>query len=247
MLSQGIGAEGLYFVLCVCLCQTFYEETPCSHIIQAVVHLIREYWHLSHRSVFLIPFNAMLLQKCQWECQTWITNEMSGTKTATRTEESVRMASLLIDWNGIINNINMWGVEYFKWSNGSAFKVARSLFSDRIWALNRAIVLTCVFLPLSVSNTRFIAAVIERHTHTPERRRRYWGRSGTESDHGKTNDDKKSVNLTLLHWLMRVGVNTWWCYLQPVVVSVLSFHHTGETELVANEIKLMCQYYFCHL
>uniref|UniRef100_A0A3B4AXJ2 Uncharacterized protein n=1 Tax=Periophthalmus magnuspinnatus TaxID=409849 RepID=A0A3B4AXJ2_9GOBI len=35
-----------------------------------------------------------------------------------------------------------------------------------------------------MSNTRFIAAVIERHTHTPERRRRYWGRSGTESDHG---------------------------------------------------------------
>ncbi|XP_055717555.1 VWFA and cache domain-containing protein 1 isoform X1 [Salvelinus fontinalis] len=36
----------------------------------------------------------------------------------------------------------------------------------------------------AVSNTRFIAAVIERHTHSPERRRRYWGRSGTESDHG---------------------------------------------------------------
>ncbi|KAG7259504.1 hypothetical protein CRUP_009344 [Coryphaenoides rupestris] len=37
-----------------------------------------------------------------------------------------------------------------------------------------------------ISNTRFMAAVIERHTHThsPERRRRYWGRSGTESDHG---------------------------------------------------------------
>ncbi|KTG41184.1 hypothetical protein cypCar_00000945, partial [Cyprinus carpio] len=35
-----------------------------------------------------------------------------------------------------------------------------------------------------ISNTRFIAAVIERHTHSPERRRRYWGRSGTESDHG---------------------------------------------------------------
>uniref|UniRef100_A0A1A8Q6T5 VWFA and cache domain-containing protein 1 n=1 Tax=Nothobranchius rachovii TaxID=451742 RepID=A0A1A8Q6T5_9TELE len=35
-----------------------------------------------------------------------------------------------------------------------------------------------------ISNTRFIAAVIERHTHTPERRQRYWGRSGTESDHG---------------------------------------------------------------
>uniref|UniRef100_A0A8C9F8T5 Cache domain containing 1 n=1 Tax=Pavo cristatus TaxID=9049 RepID=A0A8C9F8T5_PAVCR len=35
-----------------------------------------------------------------------------------------------------------------------------------------------------VSNTRFIAAVIERHAHSPERRRRYWGRSGTESDHG---------------------------------------------------------------
>lgn len=35
-----------------------------------------------------------------------------------------------------------------------------------------------------ISNTRFIAAVLERHTHTPERRRRYWGRSGTESDHG---------------------------------------------------------------
>uniref|UniRef100_A0A8C2NKA2 VWFA domain-containing protein n=1 Tax=Capra hircus TaxID=9925 RepID=A0A8C2NKA2_CAPHI len=33
-------------------------------------------------------------------------------------------------------------------------------------------------------NTRFIAAVIERHAHSPERRRRYWGRSGTESDHG---------------------------------------------------------------
>lgn len=43
-----------------------------------------------------------------------------------------------------------------------------------------------VFPPLPVSNTRFIAAVIERHTHTPERRRRYWGRSGTESDHGRT-------------------------------------------------------------
>lgn len=43
-----------------------------------------------------------------------------------------------------------------------------------------------LFLSLSaVSNTRFIAAVIERHTHSPERRRRYWGRSGTESDHGK--------------------------------------------------------------
>ncbi|TVK90659.1 VWFA and cache domain-containing protein 1 [Bagarius yarrelli] len=35
-----------------------------------------------------------------------------------------------------------------------------------------------------ISNTRFISAVIERHTHSPERRRRYWGRSGTESDHG---------------------------------------------------------------
>uniref|UniRef100_F7DFT1 Cache domain-containing 1 n=1 Tax=Xenopus tropicalis TaxID=8364 RepID=F7DFT1_XENTR len=35
-----------------------------------------------------------------------------------------------------------------------------------------------------ISNTRFIAAVIERHAHSPERRRRYWGRSGTESDHG---------------------------------------------------------------
>lgn len=42
------------------------------------------------------------------------------------------------------------------------------------------------FSPLLVSNTRFIAAVLERHTHTPERRRRYWGRSGTESDHGRT-------------------------------------------------------------
>uniref|UniRef100_A0A4W3HXJ0 Cache domain containing 1 n=1 Tax=Callorhinchus milii TaxID=7868 RepID=A0A4W3HXJ0_CALMI len=36
-----------------------------------------------------------------------------------------------------------------------------------------------------ISNTRFIAAVIDRHAHSPERRRRYWGRSGTESDHGK--------------------------------------------------------------
>uniref|UniRef100_A0A2D4LGN7 Uncharacterized protein n=1 Tax=Micrurus spixii TaxID=129469 RepID=A0A2D4LGN7_9SAUR len=39
-------------------------------------------------------------------------------------------------------------------------------------------------LAAQVSNTRFIAAVIERHAHSPERRRRYWGRSGTESDHG---------------------------------------------------------------
>lgn len=49
----------------------------------------------------------------------------------------------------------------------------------------RPAVNAAVFCPLPVSNTRFIAAVIERHTHTPERRRRYWGRSGTESDHGK--------------------------------------------------------------
>uniref|UniRef100_A0A3B3Q600 VWFA and cache domain-containing protein 1 n=1 Tax=Paramormyrops kingsleyae TaxID=1676925 RepID=A0A3B3Q600_9TELE len=35
-----------------------------------------------------------------------------------------------------------------------------------------------------ISNTRFIAAVMERRAHSPERRRRYWGRSGTESDHG---------------------------------------------------------------
>uniref|UniRef100_A0A8C9W668 VWFA and cache domain-containing protein 1 n=1 Tax=Scleropages formosus TaxID=113540 RepID=A0A8C9W668_SCLFO len=35
-----------------------------------------------------------------------------------------------------------------------------------------------------MSNTRFIAAVMERRAHSPERRRRYWGRSGTESDHG---------------------------------------------------------------
>ncbi|KAF1553883.1 VWFA and cache domain-containing protein 1, partial [Eudyptula albosignata] len=41
-----------------------------------------------------------------------------------------------------------------------------------------------VSFSLPVSNTRFIAAVIERHAHSPERRRRYWGRSGTESDHG---------------------------------------------------------------
>lgn len=183
----------------MCLCQTFlWRKPPCSDIIQAVIHPIRECWRLSHRSVFLIPFNAMLLQKCQWECQTWITNETRGTKTATRTEESVRMVSLLIDWNGIINNIDMWGFECFMWSNGNAFKSALSSLTDSIWARNGATVLTCVFLPLSVSNTRFIAAVIERHTHTPERRRRYWGRSGTESDHGKTNSSKKESHTTAL-------------------------------------------------
>lgn len=53
-----------------------------------------------------------------------------------------------------------------------------------------ALVVICVLYSLSVSNTRFIAAVIERHTHTPERRRRYWGRSGTESDHGETRTEK---------------------------------------------------------
>lgn len=49
-----------------------------------------------------------------------------------------------------------------------------------------------LFCPLPVSNTRFIAAVIERHTHTPERRRRYWGRSGTESDHGRNMNTRRS-------------------------------------------------------
>uniref|UniRef100_A0A6I8NAW0 VWFA and cache domain-containing protein 1 n=1 Tax=Ornithorhynchus anatinus TaxID=9258 RepID=A0A6I8NAW0_ORNAN len=43
-----------------------------------------------------------------------------------------------------------------------------------------------------ISNTRFIAAVIERHAHSPERRRRYWGRSGTESDHGETPETVKT-------------------------------------------------------
>lgn len=60
------------------------------------------------------------------------------------------------------------------------------------WALNAA-----VFSPLPVSNTRFIAAVIERHTHTPERRRRYWGRSGTESDHGKMRGGEGLVTRTI--------------------------------------------------
>lgn len=64
-----------------------------------------------------------------------------------------------------------------------------------LWRKSIKVVL--VFSPLSVSNTRFIAAVIERHTHTPERRRRYWGRSGTESDHGKTSTFIKHV--TLIH------------------------------------------------
>ncbi|XP_075930052.1 VWFA and cache domain-containing protein 1 isoform X1 [Petromyzon marinus] len=35
-----------------------------------------------------------------------------------------------------------------------------------------------------MGHTRFIAAVMERRAHSPDRRRRYWGRSGTESDHG---------------------------------------------------------------
>lgn len=99
---------------------------------------------------FFFPINAALLQKCQCECQTWITRETTGTRTATRTEESVSTAPV------------------------NQQPVSR-------WALNAT-----VFSPLPVSNTRFIAAVIERHTHTPERRRRYWGRSGTESDHGKS-------------------------------------------------------------
>nr|XP_013801472.1 PREDICTED: VWFA and cache domain-containing protein 1 [Apteryx mantelli mantelli] len=51
-----------------------------------------------------------------------------------------------------------------------------------------------------ISNTRFIAAVIERHAHSPERRRRYWGRSGTESDHGKT------LNRCPDPWLMIAAV-----------------------------------------
>lgn len=84
-------------------------------------------------------------------------------------------------------------------SDGSTFKYFKYLvevfltlfnlyyFKAEIWrSPNRAFVLICALSLLLVSNTRFIAAVIERHTHTPERRRRYWGRSGTESDHGKT-------------------------------------------------------------
>lgn len=52
----------------------------------------------------------------------------------------------------------------------------------------------------TVSNTRFIAAVIERHTHSPERRRRYWGRSGTESDHGKRTCVCVSMHSSLKLW-----------------------------------------------
>lgn len=65
--------------------------------------------------------------------------------------------------------------------------VSSSLKLDfSVWVfVHTVLVLTCSLSGLPVSNTRFIAAVIERHTHTPERRRRYWGRSGTESDHGK--------------------------------------------------------------
>lgn len=58
---------------------------------------------------------------------------------------------------------------------------ARGLKPWRYWHKND---INCPWRP-AVSNTRFIAAVMERHAHSPERRRRYWGRSGTESDHGK--------------------------------------------------------------
>lgn len=67
-----------------------------------------------------------------------------------------------------------------------------------------------MFVLLLVSNTRFIAAVIERHAHSPERRRRYWGRSGTESDHGKTLEaaDVSIVRLRYLHHLATLQLNT---------------------------------------
>jgi hypothetical protein len=67
-------------------------------------------------------------------------------------------------------------------------RISISVLEDLDLTLSLFLVLNLdVFLSRpAVSNTRFIAAVIERHTHSPERRRRYWGRSGTESDHGKT-------------------------------------------------------------
>lgn len=79
-------------------------------------------------------------------------------------------------------------------SDGETFKYKRCSTVINSYHSSRRIrvplmglcVVTSVLPSFSVSNTRFIAAVIERHTHTPERRRRYWGRSGTESDHGKT-------------------------------------------------------------
>lgn len=57
--------------------------------------------------------------------------------------------------------------------------------------------LSC-FVSVAVSNTRFIAAVIERHAHSPERRRRYWGRSGTESDHGECGASPLGMGLVFL-------------------------------------------------
>ena len=80
----------------------------------------------------------------------------------------------------------------------------------QIFDFLRGLVLSCVFPSFPVSNTRFIAAVIERHTHTPERRRRYWGRSGTESDHGKKNcgetefTEKKPTHVVTLKPLQHV-------------------------------------------
>lgn len=120
------------------------DQTP-----EKRVKMLLEQWEPPCFIFFLVPIILALLQKCQCECQTWIMRETSGTRTATRTEESVSTARI------------------------------------RRRAVGRSAVNAAVFCPLPVSNTRFIAAVIERHTHTPERRRRYWGRSGTESDHGK--------------------------------------------------------------
>lgn len=62
------------------------------------------------------------------------------------------------------------------------------------------------FLLSAVSNTRFIAAVIERHAHSPERRRRYWGRSGTESDHGETFGHCPGPGLMIVLTALQVSV-----------------------------------------
>lgn len=73
--------------------------------------------------------------------------------------------------------------------------------------------INCPWRP-TVSNTRFIAAVMERHVHSPERRRRYWGRSGTESDHGKIWSPAFELPEA---WAMLWEAGTDWLSLSPVL------------------------------
>ncbi|CDQ98256.1 unnamed protein product, partial [Oncorhynchus mykiss] len=111
-------------------------------------------------------------QRCPSGCLTWITRETSETRTATKTGGSVS-TPYTPRWTGHLPDIEsqpLWPSEELQFSSGCGLSARCRKRSAGMLA--------------PFSNTRFIAAVIERHTHSPERRRRYWGRSGTESDHG---------------------------------------------------------------